>query len=106
MTDSPAVLHVGGFVHADGQLDLQVGVLAVLGNGHPVELGLLWAAAGWTEDHLRGSGQLRTAATFTASRGRSRPVQNQQLVRSGSRRRRNASPKPSGSGGALTEASA
>lgn len=80
MTDSPAVLHVGGFVHADGQLDLQVGVLAVLGNGHPVELGLLWAAAGWTEDHLRGSGQLRTAATFTARRGRSRPVQKQQLL--------------------------
>lgn len=101
MTDSPAVLHVGGFFHADGQLDLQVGVLAVLGNHHPVELGLLWTGGGWTEDHLRESSQVRTASTFTASRGRSHPVRehlcsgfwNQQQVRSGSQRRRHASPK-------------
>lgn len=91
MTDSPAVFHVGGFFHADGQLDLQVGVLAVLGNHHPVELGLLWAAGGRTEDQLRESSQVRTASTSTASRGRSRPVREclssgcwkQQQVRSG-----------------------
>lgn len=53
MTDSPAVFHVGGFVHADRQLDLQVCVLAVLGNHHVVELGLLWPVCGWIKDHLR-----------------------------------------------------
>lgn len=74
MTDSPAVLHVGRFVHADGQLDLQVSVLAVLGNHHPMQLDLLWAAGGWTEDHLRESSCVITASMSTVSRGRSRPV--------------------------------
>lgn len=69
MTDSPAVLHVGGFVHADGQLDLQVGVLAVLGDRHPVELGLLWAGGGRTEDHLRDSSRVRTAASVRGQQG-------------------------------------
>lgn len=54
LADSPAVLHVGGFVHADGQLDLQLGVLTVLGDDHPVELGLLWSVGGRVQDHLGG----------------------------------------------------
>lgn len=52
--DSPAVFHVGGFVHADGQFDLQLCVLAVLGDDHPVELSLLWPVRGWIQDHLKG----------------------------------------------------
>lgn len=74
MTDSPAVLHVGRFVHADSQLDLQVSVLAALGNHHPMQLDLLWAAGGGTEDHLRESSCVITASMSTVSRGRSRPV--------------------------------
>lgn len=51
--DSPAVLHVGGFVHADGQFDLQGCVLAVLGDRHWVEFSLLWPVCGRTDDHLK-----------------------------------------------------
>lgn len=46
------MLHVGGFVHADGQFDLQVRVLAVLGDHHPMELGLLRPVGGRVQDHL------------------------------------------------------
>lgn len=59
--DSPAVLHVGGFVHTDGQFDLQLRVLAVLGDDHPVELRLLRPVGGWIHDHLRGGGAKRRA---------------------------------------------
>lgn len=55
--DSPAVLHVGGFVHADGQFDLQLRVLAVLGDDHAVELGLLRPVCGWIQNHLRRGGR-------------------------------------------------
>lgn len=47
------MLHVGGFVHADGQFDLQLRVLAVLGDDHAVELGLLRPVCGWIQNHLR-----------------------------------------------------
>lgn len=47
------MLHVGGFVHADGQLDPQIRVLAVLGDDHPVELGLLGSVRGRIQDHLQ-----------------------------------------------------
>lgn len=53
--DSPAVLHVGWFVHADGQFDLQLGVLAALGDDHPVELGLFRPVGAWIQDHLQSS---------------------------------------------------
>lgn len=51
--DSPAVLHVGGFVHADGQFDPQVRVLAVLGDDHPVELSQLRPVGGRIQEHLK-----------------------------------------------------
>lgn len=52
--DLPAVLHVGGFVHADGQFDLQLGVLAVFGNDHAVKLRLLRPIGGRVQHHLKG----------------------------------------------------
>lgn len=52
--DSPTVFHVGGFVHADSQFDLQLCVLAVLGDDHPVKLGLLRPVGGRIQDHLGG----------------------------------------------------
>lgn len=58
-SDSPAVLHVGGFVHADGQLDLQIRVLTVLGDDHPVELGLLRPVCGRVQDDLRWGAVVR-----------------------------------------------
>lgn len=48
------MLHVGGFVHANSQFDLQVCVLAVFGDNHPVKLGLLWSVCGRVQDHLEG----------------------------------------------------
>lgn len=51
--DSPAVLHVGRFVHTHGQFDLQLGILAVLGHQHAVEVGLLGPVGGGVQDHLK-----------------------------------------------------
>lgn len=47
------MLHVGGLVHADGQFDPQICVLAVLRDHHPVELRLLWTTGGGDQDHLK-----------------------------------------------------
>lgn len=52
--DSPAVLHVGRFVHADSQFDFQLCVLAVLGDNHTMELCVLWSIGSRVQDYLRG----------------------------------------------------
>ena len=49
------MLHVGRFVHADGQLDPQVRVRTVLGDRHAVELWLLGSVGGRVQDHLIGN---------------------------------------------------
>ncbi|PWA19950.1 hypothetical protein CCH79_00016561 [Gambusia affinis] len=56
-TNSPTMLHVGGLVHADGQFDPQICVLAVLRDHHPVELRLLWTTGGGDQDHLKVVGR-------------------------------------------------
>lgn len=53
-TDSPSMLHVGGFVHSHSQFDLQLRVLAAFRDDHPMEVGHLGPVRGRFQEHLRG----------------------------------------------------
>jgi thiamine pyrophosphokinase len=72
------MLHVGRFVHADGQLDPEVAVRTAFGHRHLVELGLFGAVGGRVEHHLGGTARRthcsqdapkRNQRTFLQSRG-------------------------------------
>lgn len=52
ITNIPAVLHVGGLVHADSQFDFQIHVLTVLWNYHLVQLCRFGPISGGVQDHL------------------------------------------------------
>lgn len=58
------MLHVGGLVHSDRQLDLELSVLTVLWDHHPVEVGLFWSIGGGVQDHLRGHQQAVSVGQF------------------------------------------
>lgn len=52
ITDVPAVLHVGGLVHANRQFDFQIHILAVLRHYHLVQLCRFGPICGGVKDHL------------------------------------------------------
>lgn len=52
IVDVPAMLHVGGLVHADRQFDFQIHILAVLRHYHLVKLCRFGPVCGGVKNHL------------------------------------------------------